>query len=103
MRQQSMAMIAKIVIAWHFQPNMFFNNKIKTLICRGYEKFQHGTSRSFVVTHTDNIGPVRKVDLYWEYDMDVLQPRSICFLWCNDHLYVSSVKVEETRDANPRE
>lgn len=71
--------------------------------CSGYEKFQHGTSRSFVVTHTDNIGPIRKVDLYWEYDMDVLQPRSICFLWCNDHLYVSSVKVEETKDINARE
>lgn len=69
----------------------------------GYEKFQHGTSRSFVVTHTDDIGPVRKVDLYWEYDMDVLQPRSICFLWCNDHLYVSTVRVEEeSRDIAPR-
>ncbi|XP_054275869.1 pancreatic triacylglycerol lipase-like isoform X2 [Macrosteles quadrilineatus] len=81
------------------------NNIIRNLDLTpsGYEKFQHGTSRSFVVTHVDNIGPVRKVDLYWEYDMDVLQPRSICFLWCNDHLYVSTVKVEETKDIMARE
>ncbi|RZF32737.1 hypothetical protein LSTR_LSTR005930 [Laodelphax striatellus] len=59
----------------------------------GYERFEHGTSRSFVVTHPEEVGEVRRVELYWEYDMDVLQPRSLCFLWCNDHLYVASVHV----------
>lgn len=61
----------------------------------GYERMEHGTSRSFVVTHPDDIGQVKRVEFYWEYDMDVLQPRSICFFWCNDHLYVSSVGVAE--------
>nr|XP_018901056.1 PREDICTED: pancreatic triacylglycerol lipase-like isoform X2 [Bemisia tabaci] len=69
----------------------------------GYEKLEHGTSRSFVVTHPDDIGKVRRVEFYWEYDMDVLQPRSICFLWCNDHLYVSSIRVTETKDINARD
>lgn len=69
----------------------------------GYEKLEHGTSRSFVVTHPEDIGPVRKIEFYWEYDMNVLQPRSICFLWCNDHLYISNIKVTESKLNNNRE
>lgn len=61
----------------------------------GYVKLQHGQSRSFVVTHPTDVGKVRKVEFYWEYDMDVLQPRSLCFFWCNDHLYVSNIQVAE--------
>ncbi|XP_065212217.1 pancreatic triacylglycerol lipase-like [Planococcus citri] len=69
----------------------------------GYEKLEHGTSRSFVVTHPDDIGRIRRIEFYWEYDMDVLQPRSICFLWCNDHLYVASIRVTETKDITARD
>ncbi|BET00389.1 Triacylglycerol lipase [Nesidiocoris tenuis] len=63
----------------------------------GYEKLEHGTSKSFVVTHTEDIGPVKRVEFYWEYDMNVLQPRSICFLWCNDHLYIRDIKVTKSK------
>ncbi|GLH06117.1 Phospholipase A1 1 [Gryllus bimaculatus] len=61
----------------------------------------HGQTRSFVVTHPTDLGPVRRLDFYWEYDMDVLQPRSLCFFWCNDHLYVSRIEVAEV-DMSPR-
>nr|CAD7259585.1 unnamed protein product [Timema shepardi] len=61
----------------------------------GYVKLQHGQSRSLVVTHPSDVGRLRKVEFYWEYDMDVLQPRSLCFFWCNDHLYVSAIEVAE--------
>ncbi|KAK7861911.1 hypothetical protein R5R35_010809 [Gryllus longicercus] len=67
----------------------------------GYIRLQHGQTRSFVVTHPADLGPVRRLDFYWEYDMDVLQPRSLCFFWCNDHLYVSRIEVAEV-DMNPR-
>ncbi|KAK7603674.1 hypothetical protein V9T40_003673 [Parthenolecanium corni] len=69
----------------------------------GYEKLEHGTSRSFVVAHPEDIGRIRRIEFYWEYDMDVLQPRSICFLWCNDHLYVASIRVTETKDITARD
>lgn len=69
----------------------------------GYEKLEHGTSRSFVVTHPEDVGTINKVEFYWEYDMDVLQPRSLCFLWCNDHLYVANIKVTETKDIMARD
>ncbi|XP_039275610.1 pancreatic triacylglycerol lipase-like [Nilaparvata lugens] len=69
------------------------NGAIKNLDLTPRLRFEHGTSRSFVVTHPEEVGEVRRVELYWEYDMDVLQPRSLCFLWCNDHLYVASVHV----------
>ncbi|XP_046985255.1 pancreatic triacylglycerol lipase-like isoform X1 [Schistocerca americana] len=67
----------------------------------GYVKLQHGQSRTFVVTHPMDVGPIRKVEFYWQYDMDVLQPRSLCFFWCNDHLYVSKIEVAEV-DINNR-
>jgi len=67
---------------------------------RGYVKLQHGHSRTFVVSHPADLGPVKKIDFYWEYDMDVLQPRSLCLFWCNDHLYVSRIQVMEM-DAPP--
>ncbi|KAG8228722.1 hypothetical protein J437_LFUL009404 [Ladona fulva] len=62
----------------------------------GYIRLQHGESKTFVVSHSTDLGPspVRKVELSWEYDGDMLSPRSLClFFWCNDHLYVSQVEV----------
>ncbi|XP_071443298.1 pancreatic lipase-related protein 2-like [Hetaerina americana] len=62
----------------------------------GYIRLQHGESKTFVVSHSTDVGPgpVRKVELSWEYDGDMLSPRSLClFFWCNDHLYVSQVEV----------
>jgi len=59
-------------------------------------KLEHGTTFSMVVSHPSDLGgDVKKVELSWEYDMNVLEPRSICLFWCNDHLYVKSVQVEE--------
>ncbi|XP_043465079.1 pancreatic triacylglycerol lipase-like isoform X1 [Leptopilina heterotoma] len=64
----------------------------------GYMKLEHGTSTRMVVAHpggsTGEIGKIRRVELSWAYDMDVLQPRSLCFFWCNDHLYVNSILVD---------
>ncbi|XP_063229934.1 pancreatic triacylglycerol lipase-like [Bacillus rossius redtenbacheri] len=63
----------------------------------GYVRLEHGQVRSFVATHPADAGRIHKVEFYWEYDMDVLQPRSLCLFWCNDHLYVSSIEVAEMR------
>ncbi|XP_069354959.1 pancreatic triacylglycerol lipase-like isoform X4 [Maniola hyperantus] len=61
-----------------------------------YVKLEHGTSYTIVVTHPMDLGgKVRKVELSWEYDMNVLEPRSLCILWCNDRLYVKSVIVDQ--------
>ncbi|KAL4706568.1 hypothetical protein ACJJTC_015766 [Scirpophaga incertulas] len=61
-----------------------------------YVKLEHGTAYTIVVTHPMDLGgKVRKVELSWEYDMNVLEPRSLCILWCNDRLYVKSVVVDQ--------
>ncbi|KAG7212404.1 hypothetical protein KM043_012722 [Ampulex compressa] len=64
----------------------------------GYMKLEHGSTARIVVAHpaggTSDIGKIRRVDLSWTYDMDVLQPRSLCFFWCNNRLYVNSVTVD---------
>nr|KAF7412973.1 hypothetical protein H0235_012824 [Vespula pensylvanica] len=61
----------------------------------GYMRLEHGSSVRMVVAHpSGSIGKIRRVELSWSYDMDVLQPRSLCFFWCNDRLYVNSVNVD---------
>lgn len=61
-------------------------------------KLEHGTTTKIVVAHpagaTGDLGKIRRVELSWAYDMDVLQPRSLCFFWCNDRLYVDSILVD---------
>ncbi|KAF2902054.1 hypothetical protein ILUMI_04153 [Ignelater luminosus] len=62
----------------------------------GDMKLEHGTTYSVVVSHPADLGGnIKKVELNWEYDMNVLEPRSLCLLWCNDHLYVKSVAVDQ--------
>ncbi|KAJ8984765.1 hypothetical protein NQ317_012128 [Molorchus minor] len=62
----------------------------------GDAKLEHGSTYTTVVSHpVDMAGNVRKVELNWEYDMNVLEPRTLCLFWCNDHLYVKNVLVEE--------
>lgn len=62
----------------------------------GDTKLEHGSTYTTVVAHpVDMAGNIRKVELNWEYDMNVLEPRTLCLLWCNDHLYVQNVLVEE--------
>ncbi|XP_011306823.1 pancreatic triacylglycerol lipase isoform X4 [Fopius arisanus] len=64
----------------------------------GYMKLEHGTTRRIVVAHpggaANDLGKIRRVELSWAYDMDVLQPRSLCFFWCNDKLYVDNIVVD---------
>lgn len=61
-------------------------------------KLEHGSTVRMVVAHpagtSTSLGKIRRVELSWTYDMDVLQPRSLCFFWCNDRLYVNSVTVD---------
>lgn len=62
----------------------------------GDTKLEHGSTYTTVVSHPIDLGgSVRKVELSWEYDMNVLEPRTLCLFWCNDHLYVKSVLVDE--------
>ncbi|XP_066248118.1 pancreatic triacylglycerol lipase-like isoform X1 [Euwallacea similis] len=59
-------------------------------------KLAHGTSYTTVVAHpVDLAGGIRKVELNWIYDMNVLEPKTLCLFWCNDHLYVRSVNVDQ--------
>lgn len=59
-------------------------------------RLEHGTTHTVVVSHPADLGgKIRKMELNWEYDMNVLEPRSLCLFWCNDHLYVKSVSVDE--------
>ena len=62
----------------------------------GYMKLEHGSTVRMVVAAgpSGEIGKIKRVELSWAYDMDVLQPRSLCFFWCNDRLYVNSVTVD---------
>lgn len=80
---------------------LFFQQNTLTMLFisfSGYMKLEHGTTTRIVVAHPTgsigNIGKIRRVELSWVYDMDVLQPRSLCFFWCNDRLYVNSVSVD---------
>lgn len=62
----------------------------------GDMKLEHGTTYTVVVSHPVDIGGnIKKMELNWEYDMNVLEPRSLCFLWCNDHLYVKSISIDQ--------
>lgn len=75
---------------------------------RGTTRLEHGTKYQVVVTNPHDLGDkIRKVELNWSHDMNVLEPRTLCLFWCNDHLYVRSVTVEmmqmpsrEKRNAN---
>jgi pancreatic triacylglycerol lipase len=62
----------------------------------GETKLEHGTTFTSVVSHPADLGGnIKKVELNWEYELNVLEPKTICLFWCNDHLYVESVSVDE--------
>ncbi|XP_045475714.1 pancreatic triacylglycerol lipase-like isoform X1 [Harmonia axyridis] len=62
----------------------------------GDVKLEHGTTYTTVVTHRADLGGnIKKIELNWEYDMNVLEPRTLCLLWCNDHLYIKRVYIDE--------
>ena len=62
----------------------------------GETKLEHGTTFTSVVSHPADLGGnIKKVELSWEYELNVLEPKTICIFWCNDHLYVESISVDE--------
>ncbi|XP_071057677.1 pancreatic triacylglycerol lipase-like isoform X2 [Onthophagus taurus] len=62
----------------------------------GDMKLEHGSTYSMVLSHHADLGGnIKKVELNWEYDMNVLEPRTLCLFWCNDHLYVRTIAVDE--------
>lgn len=62
---------------------------------RGTVRLEHGSTYQVVITNPYDLGDkIRKVELSWSHDMNVLEPRTLCILWCNDHLYVRSVTVD---------
>ncbi|XP_018561128.1 pancreatic triacylglycerol lipase [Anoplophora glabripennis] len=82
----------------HLKASIFSPNGVihADLTSSGDTKLEHGSTYTTVVSHpVDLAGNVRKVELNWEYDMNVLEPRTLCLFWCNDHLYVKDVLVEE--------
>lgn len=62
----------------------------------GDTKLEHGTTYTVLVSHPADLGGnIKKVELSWEYELNVLEPKTICLFWCNDHLYVQSVYVDQ--------
>lgn len=62
---------------------------------KGTARFEHGTVYQVVVTNPHDLGDrIRKVELSWTHDMNVLEPTTLCLLWCNNHLYVKTIQVE---------
>lgn len=62
---------------------------------RGTTRFEHGSIYQVIITNQHDLGDkIRKVELNWSHDINVLEPRTLCILWCNDHLYVKSVTVD---------
>ncbi|XP_037029466.1 pancreatic triacylglycerol lipase-like [Bradysia coprophila] len=58
-------------------------------------RLEHGTTYQVVITNPHDLGNrIRKVELNWAHEMNVLEPRSLCLFWCNDHLYVKSLMVD---------
>jgi len=59
-------------------------------------RLEHGSTYQVVVTNPFDIGDrIRKVELNWAHEMNMLEPRTFCIpLWCNDHLYVKAIQVE---------
>ncbi|XP_030766603.1 pancreatic triacylglycerol lipase-like [Sitophilus oryzae] len=72
------------------------NGVIKADLTPAETKLAHGSTYTTIVANPiDLAGNVRKVELSWVYDMNVLEPKTLCLFWCNDHLYVKSVVVDQ--------
>lgn len=64
-------------------------------LTKGTARLEHGSKYQIVITNPHDLGDnIRKVELNWAHEMNVLEPRSLCLFWCNDHLYVKSIMVE---------
>lgn len=64
-------------------------------LTKGTARLEHGSKYQIVIPNPHDLGDnIRKVELNWSHEMNVLEPRSLCLFWCNDHLYVKSIVVE---------
>ncbi|XP_055317695.1 pancreatic triacylglycerol lipase-like [Sitodiplosis mosellana] len=64
-------------------------------LTKGTARLEHGSKYQIVIPNPHDLGDnIRKVELNWTHEMNVLEPRSLCLFWCNDHLYVKSIVVE---------
>jgi pancreatic triacylglycerol lipase len=59
------------------------------------DKFIHGEDALYIYIVAEDVGRIQRVSLTWNYDGLVIDPGSVCGLFCNDHLYVSSVEISE--------
>lgn len=55
----------------------------------------HGQAHFFLHVQDEDIGRIQRMELHWDYDSSIFDPGSLCGLFCNDHLYVSSIEVSE--------
>lgn len=55
----------------------------------------HGTDTYTLYVDAMNVGNIQRVELEWNYDGSVINPGTVCGLFCNDHVYVSSVEISE--------
>jgi len=55
----------------------------------------HGENQLFLYVTAEDVGKIQRIELHWNYDQSILDPGSICGLFCNSALYVSSVTVTE--------
>jgi len=58
-------------------------------------KYVHGTDTYTLYVDDLNVGRIQRVELQWHYDASILDPGSHCGIFCNDHVYVSSVEISE--------
>ena len=60
----------------------------------------HGKSETFLFTDATNIGSLKSIGLKWKYLHNPLNPGTLCVMFCNKNLYVSSVAVVAMNDYN---
>jgi len=71
------------------------NQLINAQITSRSDKFIHGEDALYLYIDKMDVGRIQRVEFYWNYDGLVIDPGSVCGLFCNDALYVSSVEISE--------
>jgi len=61
---------------------------------------EHGKSKTFLYTDAINIGSLKSIGLKWNYVQNPLNPGTLCGMFCNKNLHVSSVAVVAMNDYN---
>ncbi|KZS07195.1 putative Triacylglycerol lipase [Daphnia magna] len=68
---------------------------VDMVIAENSQKFVHGADTYLMFIDPFNVGNIQRVELFWKYDGSVLDPGTVCGLFCNDHIYVRSVEISE--------